>query len=228
MKKILLIITAIISAFTINAAQLTSVAVTNTGETFNYSNWAFGENTSNITYNELEAKIIKETSGGHLAWNDFDSIGVKIDAMEGFVPDSTGFDVDSISALWNPSSTPFYNEYKVAFYDSSDNLVAISNNIVYDSNCGTGLDSSLGVVTFTFDNLTLNAGEKYTLKYVEYKPSLVIFQYGQSGTINGIDVSIINSAFLAINGNFAVPEPATYAAIFGALALGFVAWRKRK
>ena len=25
-----------------------------------------------------------------------------------------------------------------------------------------------------------------------------------------------------------VPEPATYATIFGALALGFVAWRKRK
>jgi len=39
MKKILLIITTIISAFTINAAQLTSVAATNSGENFNYSNW---------------------------------------------------------------------------------------------------------------------------------------------------------------------------------------------
>lgn len=31
-----------------------------------------------------------------------------------------------------------------------------------------------------------------------------------------------------VSGAYVVPEPATYAAIFGALALGFVAWRRRK
>ena len=45
---------------------------------------------------------------------------------------------------------------------------------------------------------------------------------------NGNSVSISGLESVNITGGPAVPEPSTYAAIFGAIALGFVAYRRRK
>jgi hypothetical protein len=53
-----------------------------------------------------------------------------------------------------------------------------------------------------------------------------------SGFIDNVELSTFTDTFstsmLSHAGTSAVPEPSTYAAIFGALALGFVAWRKRR
>ena len=47
-------------------------------------------------------------------------------------------------------------------------------------------------------------------------------------TEDGSSLSFANSESFTVIGGVAVPEPSTYAAIFGAIALGFVAYRRRK
>lgn len=52
-----------------------------------------------------------------------------------------------------------------------------------------------------------------------------MIKYDDNGVLKSADVRDINNLG---NNIFAVPEPATYAAFFGALALAFAAYRRRR
>ena len=106
----------------------------------------------------------------------------------------------------------------------------------------TDLDGIKGDVLAAFDvDLTDNSND-YTVVFsayvgeIEAADALVAWHKGKDGVWTRLDTSIdyadkIASIVVDGFGSYAfsqVPEPATYAAIFGALALGFAAYRRRK
>ena len=107
----------------------------------------------------------------------------------------------------------------------------------------TDLNGIAGNVLAAFDvNLTDNSNDDYTVVFsayvgeIEAADALVAWHKGKDGVWTRLDTSIdyadeIASIVVDGFGSYAfsqVPEPATYAAIFGALALAFAAYRRRK
>ena len=117
---------------------------------------------------------------------------------------------------------------------------ALTVNAIKES---TDLNGIAGNVLAAFDvDLTNNNNDDYTVVFsayvgeIEAADALVAWHKGKDGVWTRLDTSIdyadeIASIVVDGFGSYAfsqVPEPATYAAIFGALALGFVAYRRRK
>ena len=78
------------------------------------------------------------------------------------------------------------------------------------------------------ENLNWNISEEDYITFV-IKPddTVLLPAFNDGGT--GASLGMGTGASLTITGSTAaVPEPSTYAAIFGAIALGFVAYRRRK
>lgn len=117
---------------------------------------------------------------------------------------------------------------------------ALTVNAIKES---TDLNGIAGNVLAAYDvDLTNNSNDDYTVVFsayvgeIEAADALVAWHKGEDGVWTRLDTSIdyadkIASIVVDGFGSYAfsqVPEPATYAAIFGALALGFAAYRRRK
>ena len=73
-------------------------------------------------------------------------------------------------------------------------------------------------------NLNFDADTDYLTVMISIDPALV--PCVEDG--NGVSLPANNLQFTMTGSTAAVPEPSTYAAIFGAIALGFVVYRRRK
>ena len=73
-------------------------------------------------------------------------------------------------------------------------------------------------------NFNFDADTDYLTVMISIDPTLVPCVEGG----NGASLPANNLQFTMTGSTAAVPEPSTYAAIFGAIALGFVAYRRRK
>mgnify|MGYP000159754576 CR=1 FL=1 len=117
---------------------------------------------------------------------------------------------------------------------------ALTVNAIKES---TDLNGIAGNVLAAFDvDLTNNSNDDYTVVFsayvgeIEAADALVAWHKGEDGVWTRLDTSIDYAdkiASIVVDGfsSYAfsqVPEPATYAAIFGALALAFAAYRRRK
>lgn len=117
---------------------------------------------------------------------------------------------------------------------------ALTVNAIKES---TDLNGIAGNVLAAYDvDLTNNSNDDYTVVFsayvgeIEAADALVAWHKGEDGVWTRLDTSIDYAdkiASIVVDGfsSYAfsqVPEPATYAAIFGALALGFAAYRRRK
>ena len=115
--------------------------------------------------------------------------------------------------------------------------------LVNEIKASTDLDGIKGDLLAAFDvDLTNNNNDDYTVVFsayvgeIEAANALVAWHKGKDGVWTRLDTSIdyadeIASIVVDGFGSYAfsqVPEPATYAAIFGALALAFAAYRRRK
>lgn len=120
---------------------------------------------------------------------------------------------------------------------------ALTVNTIKEIKESTELDGIAGNVLAAFDvDLTNNNNDDYTVVFsayvgeIEAADALVAWHKGEDGVWTRLDTSIdyadeIASIVVDGFGSYAfsqVPEPATYAAIFGALALAFAAYRRRK
>lgn len=119
---------------------------------------------------------------------------------------------------------------------------ALTVNAIEEIKESTDLNGIAGNVLAAYDvDLTDNSND-YTVVFsayvgeIEAADALVAWHKGKDGVWTRLDTSIdyadeIASIVVDGFGSYAfsqVPEPATYAAIFGALALGFAAYRRRK
>ncbi len=120
---------------------------------------------------------------------------------------------------------------------------ALTVNAIEEIKESTDLNGIAGNVLAAFDvDLTNNNNDDYTVVFsayvgeIEAADALVAWHKGKDGVWTRLDTSIdyadeIASIVVDGFGSYAfsqVPEPATYAAIFGALALAFAAYRRRK
>ena len=72
------------------------------------------------------------------------------------------------------------------------------------------------------------SGEEYITFFISADPSILAPVYGNESNEGGSLGFTGSSARLNVTAAAVVPEPSTYAMIFGAIALGFVAYRRRK
>lgn len=120
---------------------------------------------------------------------------------------------------------------------------ALTVNEIKEIKESTDLNGIAGNVLAAFDvNLIDNSNDDYTVVFsayvgeIEAADALVAWHKGEDGVWTRLDTLIdyadeIASIVVDGFGSYAfsqVPEPATYAAIFGALALAFAAYRRRK
>lgn len=80
----------------------------------------------------------------------------------------------------------------------------------------------INTLTFAFPGSYTDPLAYFTDYFGTYDVSSGTFSIGGSGAAAAFTVTAISI------GTSAVPEPSTYAAIFGACALGFAAWRRRR
>ncbi len=123
------------------------------------------------------------------------------------------------SKLKNEKRTSSFN-----FIDLKDGEVAVS----IDGKLSKSEDYKINL---DFTNANLGEGESYTLIGAGSVEGFDLTDYTKDFNLIGIDDADIKS--LAWNGNSlvlttAVPEPAAIAAVLGAIALGFAAYRRRK
>jgi len=111
--------------------------------------------------------------------------------------------------IWDVDGDPFAGgseAWKITAYDAGQNILAIDNTLEYFNNDeNTSLDGQ--AYTFIFDNLTAD------LAYITIE-------------FTGSKTSGIGLAFDNFSADV-IPEPSTYAAIFGALALGLAVYRRK-
>ena len=120
--------------------------------------------------------------------------------------------------------------YGVTFGGSTDagsTITGLSANTgllsaVIDRTSGGAIQSTLGASSANSQAVTIT----FLTGAVSANPLYVRWaQTNTTGTSAGQDFFGFDNVTLSVA---AVPEPATYAAIFGAGALGFVAWRRRR
>lgn len=125
---------------------------------------------------------------------------------------------------------------------ASDGLIQIdtdfSGSTIFNVNSSSGLvfeDGAILTVNIIDDIITSDA---YTIAVISFEDDSVISGLGDLIKDKTLLLTVNGEKFngswdYAVNGNelsisINVPEPATYAAIFGALALAFAAYRRRK
>ncbi len=152
--------------------------------------------------------------------------GFKIAAITGLSsrtgrPSSYGTLV-SVAGGWGATNVVANQDYALFRYNAGDTLTA---NTAHNE---TGSQGVAGLV-FTMANLGVSPGMQifgYSIFGTDVSGSLTRWDRfptntnGDTGS-GGIDLAGVNGVMFT-----AVPEPSTYAALFGALTLGFVAFRR--
>ena len=165
------------------------------------------------TYTSLN---VREFNTSSLTFNQVDSIEFKINNAYGMsgsnlVPeDLEAFDIAFYSGGTGNADTDY--EHSVFTLISKIEDISLA-------------DMKAGVL---LDNLNWNiSDESYITLIMTVDETLVPAVFGNTETA-GMSLAASN-AYITITGSTAaVPEPSTYAAIFGAIALGFVVYRRRK
>ena len=115
-------------------------------------------------------------------------------------------------------------------FTSSFNFIDLKDGEVAVSVGGKLSKSEDYKINLDFTNANLGEGESYTLVSAGSLEGFDLTDYTKDFNLIGIDAADIKS--LAWNGNSlvltTVPEPAAIAAVLGAIALGFAAYRRRK
>ena len=124
--------------------------------------------------------------------------------------------------------------------EGADAYLAYSDGWVFNNaDYGFSGEEEVAVIVWNSTSNTLAGGENYVVA----TPSMAgndlsegdawVIPTGDAGEwawylISQISEGTIANSFVTLSNTVAVPEPSTYAAIFGVIALGFVAYRRRK
>lgn len=197
------------------------VRATNTNDT-NYL-FSLGMNVADGDKYTGNSAIVEIHTGAQLANTSGGTSSIKDSAQMTFVLDSANFDY---------ASTAMFSTGKLAVYKTND---TVSNPFVIDgANLGEVSGLSAGdiaefiIMTISGD-ATLNDD---ILDFSNIESIAGIFEFKNNTDLaDWEDFGLENLSFA--DGNLVlsltyVPEPSTYAAIFGALALAFAAYRRRK
>ncbi|MBO5254742.1 MAG: PEP-CTERM sorting domain-containing protein, partial [Opitutales bacterium] len=161
----------------------------------------------NATVKGIKTFSVKEYVGS-ISVNNFDKIEISADSKVEF---ANAFDVETL-VVEVPAITLFSTDAQVTLADGTtfDTLTLVGDFEQNQINLNTVFGDSAGVV----------------LSALEDKTALtVIDSNGQEWATENLSSE---NGILSFEKGAAIPEPSTYAAIFGAIALGFVAYRRRK
>ena len=184
--------------------------------------WGGGQeaNLGNYDYNGNDTFII------HNVW-EFSTSTISFDQV-----DSIEFTVNG-TAFANSGATLVDADLKafgIVVYaggtgDVKEDWKTIASNSIAESDHVSLNDMKDGIL---LENLNWDiSGEEYITFHIMADPSILAPVFGNESAEGGSLGFTASSATLNVTAA-AVPEPSTYAMIFGAIALGFVAYRRRK
>jgi len=156
---------------------------------------------------------IESFNGSALSVSDFNKIEISADSKVVF---SDAFDVDTlIVEVPTPTITLFSTDAQVTLAEGTtfDTLTLVGD--FAETENSVSLDSIFGDST----GVVLSAMEDENASFT------VVDSNGQEWTTENVS---FDGNKVSFDLGTAVPEPSTYAMIFGAIALGFVAYRRRK
>jgi hypothetical protein len=109
---------------------------------------------------------------------------------------------------------------------NTDDSYRLSIRNISDVEVASGFWNTAGTTSFVINANTLTAGQTYTAS-LQFNNNSIDYGVALAGANGNVGYSVINEfQILAVS---AIPEPSTYAAIFGALALtGVVIHRRRR
>jgi hypothetical protein len=167
--------------------------------------------------NDVSAGLTINSGNRFAGVNDEFGAGGSLLAQSIVVTTSTGGFFDfSVNAGGNPfTDIEFRFGASITQAGAGGSTVGISYSLDGGSNF-----ISLG--TELIDTLQASGGQQVSTSVLSDVTNDITFRVG----FNNIDTGV-NFDNLQVSGTV-VPEPSTYAAIFGAIALGFVAYRRRK
>ena len=153
--------------------------------------------------------FVKEFNGSALNISNFDKIEISADSKVEF---ANAFDVETL-VVEAPTITLFSTDAQVTLVEGTtfDTLTLVGDFEQNQINLNTVFGDSAGVVLSALE-------DKNTAL-------TVIDSNGQEWATENLSSE---NGILSFEKGAAIPEPSTYAMIFGAIALGFVAYRRRK
>lgn len=171
--------------------------------------WSSTTGTGPQIFNSTNDGVMNATGSG------FSPYGVQFTYQVWDVMNHTDFTVSARMGYFSASGTGNAN-YSLSLGSwhngTFTTLQTISGTVPYMGDFGANGNNSI-TVTLNFFSTTSTPGK-------------LAIRWNQTNTSTGAEyLGFDNVTVLALN---AVPEPSTYAAIFGAATLGFAAWRKRR
>lgn len=152
-----------------------------------------------------------------------------------YIKDSAQVQFVINSANIDSADVAMFSTKKLSVYKNDHETITVSNPFVIDgkelssvANLKEGDVADFLIMTVT-DNATLNDD---ILSFGDYDTLASIFEFKNNTNLEfwqdfGVDNLSWDGSNLTLSLTY-VPEPSTYAAIFGALALAFVAYRRKK
>lgn len=236
MKNILIIIAASAATLSSNAAIVAgwdwgNISTGSTSVGANYSDLASSDGVASNAYGTFTTSGSFGGLGGNLEYNSSVSIttGTALSGRSGV--GSTFADTSkSIALIENGASVEFsantqgaeYSDFVLSY--AAGTRTSGSSTLAWEYKIGS---SSYTSIESDSISVAVNSGAAFSLASVISggTTDIVTFRATASDIDGGLDSAFIDNIQISAT---AVPEPSTYAAIFGALALAFVAIKRRK
>ena len=181
------------------------------GQEASLGNYDYNTNDTFIEYN------VWEFSTSTISFDQVDSIEFTVNGTASANPGATLVDAD-------------LKAFQIGVFaggtgNAGGDWNTVSANLVADSEYVSLNDMKDGIL---LENLNWDiSGEEYITFAIYADPSILAPVFGNESDAGG-SLDFNSSATLNVTAAAAVPEPSTYAMILGAIALGFVAYRRRK
>lgn len=160
-------------------------------------------------------------------------LDISADGMD--VLDSFGIQSQTAVSMYMNEPPDNLDAFYVTIYDGSSatgnaksdySTIATEANKLFTSELFSIADIEAGI---KFENLNIDVADDSYL-FISISPDQSVIPVVTGGLESG-GFGVINAEYYTVfsyEGSTVVPEPSTYAAIFGALALSFAAYRRRK